>query len=129
MTWERPPQQEARIEVLRSSERPNLSAVFGTTHPPSGLSGTVRRYAFTFSETKTPHWVLLMLADRINMFEGVIHDFSRGRIPNVFAEMGLKADLKHNKKGLAVKAGIALAHIGGVTYLAMRKPRRRSLFR
>lgn len=129
MTWDRPPQQKATVEILHSNERPNLSAVFGTPHPPSGLSGMVRRYAFAYSENKTPHWVLLMLADRINMVEGVIQDVSRGRIPNVLGEMGLKADLKYNKKGLALKAGVALAVVGGLTWLALRKPRRKSLFR
>jgi len=129
MTWDRPPQQDATVEILHSNERPNLSAVFGTPQPPSGLSGMVRRYAFSFSENKTPHWVLLMLADRINMIEGVIQDVGRGRIPNVPGEMGLKADLKYNRKGLAMKAGITLAVAGGIAWLVVAKSRRRSLFR
>lgn len=45
-TWERPPQQPVNIEVLRSVERPNIPAVFGTAVPPKGLSGMIRRMAF-----------------------------------------------------------------------------------
>ncbi len=34
--WERPPQQPIDVEVLHSNERPNLTAVFGTSTPPTG---------------------------------------------------------------------------------------------
>jgi hypothetical protein len=37
--YERSEQQPADVEVLHSNERPRLTAVFGTTVPPSGLSG------------------------------------------------------------------------------------------
>ena len=37
--WKRPPQQPITIEVLHSNERPNVTSVFGTSTPPSGLSG------------------------------------------------------------------------------------------
>src|SRR5689334_13619899 len=47
---DRPDQQTSGVEVLHSNERPNLSAVYGTKLPPSGLSGMIRRAAFTFSE-------------------------------------------------------------------------------
>ena len=40
---ERPPQQPITIEVLHSNERPNVTSVFGTSTPPSGLSGAIRR--------------------------------------------------------------------------------------
>src|SRR5699024_7490906 len=55
-TWERPTQQFVDIEVLHSNERPNITAVFGTSTPPSGLSGMIRRYAFKFSENHYGHW-------------------------------------------------------------------------
>src|SRR3954466_12171955 len=87
-TWERPPQQDSGVEVLHSNERPNLSATYGTPVPPSGLSGAIRRVAFRYSESAYGHWVPLMVADRINMVEGVLQDLSQGRLPNVFAEMG-----------------------------------------
>jgi hypothetical protein len=103
INWERPPLQPVTVEVLHSNERPSLSAVFGTTVPPTGLSGQIRRYAFKHSENSYLHWLPLLMADRVNMVEGLIDDLKQGYIPNIFAERGWKADLKHNPKGLAVK--------------------------
>src|SRR4051812_23642141 len=84
--WLTPYQQPVDIEVLRSIERPDMTAVFGTSTPPSGLSGSIRRFAFKYSESSWLHWVPLLLADRVNMLEGILHDFSRGHIPNIFSE-------------------------------------------
>ncbi|GAB3545567.1 hypothetical protein [Spirosoma fluminis] len=99
-TWERPTQQPTTVEILHSNERPNVSAVFGTTSPPTGLSGAIRRYAFTHSESRLMHWIPLVVADRVNEIEGLIEDFSHGKVPNIFAEKGWKAEWKHNPKGL-----------------------------
>src|SRR4051812_30580999 len=62
--YEKPVQQPVTVEILHSTERPAVSRVFGTTLPPSGLSGALRRFAFKFSESTYSHWVPLMLADR-----------------------------------------------------------------
>lgn len=72
--WDRPPQQPATVEVLHSIERPNLTPVFGTSVPPSGLSGVIRRRAFRRSESDLRHWMLLLMADRVNVVEGVLQD-------------------------------------------------------
>src|SRR3712207_1752963 len=71
-SWERPPQQPITIEVLHSNERPNVTSVFGTSTPPSGLSGVIRRIAFRYSESSYGHWLPLMLADRVSVVEGVL---------------------------------------------------------
>ena len=116
-TWDRPPQQSDEVEVLHSIERPNLTAVFGTAAPPSGLSGAVRRLAFKFSESSYGHWVPLIIADRINMVEGVVDDLAHGKVPNIFKEMGYTADWKHNRTSLILKcvAGAAI-----ITWLSCR---------
>jgi hypothetical protein len=101
LNWERPPLQDPTVEVLHSNERPGLTAVFGTSSPPSGLSGQIRRYAFRYSENSYAHWLPLLLADRINVVEGIIDDFSKGHVPNIFAERGWTAEVKHNPKGVA----------------------------
>ncbi len=98
-TWERPPQQPLTQEVLHSNERPNVSAVFGTAVPPTGLSGRIRRFAFRYSESSYGHWLPLILADRVNMVEGIVDDLRHGRVPNVFAERGWKAAWKHDRQG------------------------------
>lgn len=45
------PQQPKTVEVLHSNERPNLTVVFGTSAPPSGLSGMIQRFVFKYSVT------------------------------------------------------------------------------
>src|SRR3712207_8744894 len=110
-SWERPPQQPINVEILHSTERPNVSAAFGTSTPAAGLSGMIRRFAFKYSESSYGHWLPLMLADRVGVVEGYIEDLSRGHVPNVFAERGWKAEWKHNRTGLVtrVAAGALLA--------------------
>jgi hypothetical protein len=99
-SWERPPQQPITTEILHSIERPNITAVFGTSTPPSGLSGSIRRFAFRYSESSYGHWLPLMLADRVSVVEGVVGDLKHGRVPNVFAELGWKAEWKYNRTSL-----------------------------
>ena len=109
LDWERPPQQPVNIEVLHSNERPNIPAAFGTSVPPSGLSGAIRRFAFRYSESSYGHWLPLLLADRVNMVEGLVDDLKQGIFPNIFAEKGWKGELKHNKAGLAQKVLVGTA--------------------
>lgn len=113
--YEKPPQQPIDVEILHSTERPGVSRVFGTSTPPSGLSGMIRRFAFKYSESTYLHWVPLVLADRINVAEGYIDDLKHGIIPNPFAERGWQAEWKYNRKSLVTKlaigAGVAAALI------------------
>lgn len=106
-TWERPAQQPEQIETLHSSERPDVTAVFGTSVPPSGLSGVLRRFAFDHGESSYAHWLPLMLADRINMVEGVVDDIRHGHFPNVLEERGVRMDWKHQRETLLAKSIIA----------------------
>jgi len=70
--WQDPPEaQNSDIEILVSAERPSLTPVYGTSVPPSGLSGWIRRRAFHHSENNLRHWLMLMMADRINVVEGL----------------------------------------------------------
>jgi hypothetical protein len=119
LNWDRPPLQPVNIEVLHSIERPNITAVFGTSTPPSGLSGAIRRYAFQFSENQYMHWLPLLLADRVNVVEGIVDDLKRGHIPNIFAEKGMKAELKHNPKGFAKKVLVTLA-VTSIAYALLK---------
>ena len=109
-SWQRPPQQPIDVEVLHSNERPNVTAVFGTSTPPAGVSGMIRRSAFNYSESSYGHWLPLMLADRVSVVEGMVDDLKHGHVPNIFAERGWKAEWKHNRTSLAgrVLAGAAL---------------------
>jgi hypothetical protein len=99
-SWERPPQQPIAVEVLHSNERSDVTAVFGTSTPPSGLSGVIRRIAFRYSESSYGHWLPLMLADRVSVVEGLLGDLEHGRVPRVFAERGWKAEWRYDRTSL-----------------------------
>jgi hypothetical protein len=118
-TWARPPQQVRDVEVLHSNERPNLTAVFGRSTPPRGLSGMLRRYAFRYSESSYGHWLPLMLADRVSMVEGLLEDVAHGHVPNIPGELGWKAEWRHNRKSLLTRLLIgAVVTSAVVVYLS-----------
>lgn len=121
--WRRPAAQPQEVEVLQSIEHIRRPAVFGSSTPPSGVSGMMRRLAFRWSESNWLHWLLLMGADRINVVEGVAQDLSRAKIPNVPAEMGARAEWKHNKKGFFIKSGILLVASAGIVALLATRSR------
>jgi hypothetical protein len=105
----RPTQQTEEVEILKSNERPTLSAVFGTAVPLSGLSGMIRRFAFKYSENSYLHWLPLIMADRVNVLEGFAEDLAHGKLPNIWNEKGYNSEAKFNKTGLALKAaGVAV---------------------
>ncbi|HYE31392.1 MAG TPA: hypothetical protein VEH27_08195 [Methylomirabilota bacterium] len=120
-SWERPTQQESQVEILHSNERPNLTAVYGTSTPPKGLSGAIRRMAFNHSESSYAHWLPLMLADRVNVVEGIVSDLARGHVPNIFEELGWRAEWKYNRKGLLMRVALQAAIAGVLFTLARRK--------
>jgi hypothetical protein len=121
LNYERPPLQPVDVEVLHSNERPNVTATFGTSVPPSGLSGMIRRYAFKYSEGSWGHWLPLILADRVNMVEGIIDDIRHGHIPNIFAERGWNAEWKYNRKGMVKNIAIGVLITSAALLLLAKK--------
>jgi hypothetical protein len=119
--YERPTLQRQKVEVLHSNERPSLTATFGTTVPPSGLSGMLRRYAFRYSESHWFHWLPLVMADRIGVVEGIVDDLRKGHVPNIFAEMGWKSEWQYNKPRAIRKIVVATAVTSAMLYLLLRK--------
>lgn len=118
-SWERPPLQPLDVEVLHSNERPNVTAVFGTSTPPAGLSGMIRRFAFKYSESSYAHWLPLVLADRVGVVEGVVDDLKHGHIPNLFEEVGGKAVWKHNRRELVMRVLLGAAVVW--SFMAYRR--------
>jgi hypothetical protein len=120
-SWERPQQQPLSVEVLHSTERPDVTAVFGTSTPPAGPSGALRRLAFRYSESSYGHWLPLMLADRVGVVEGIVDDLRQGRVPNVFAERGWNTEWKHNRTGLVRRVLIGAALGSAVVYFSSKR--------
>jgi hypothetical protein len=116
--------QKPSVKVFHSTERPGLTPVFGTAQPPTGVSGMIRAAAYHQSENDIRHWLMLLLADRVNMVEGIIEDLAHGHVPNVFKEMGGPAEWRHNRNGFIRKAFIAGAVVGALVYMKGRRRRR-----
>ena len=119
--YEKAPQQPVNIEVLCSIERPNITRVFGTSTPPAGLSGAIRRWAFKYSEGKATHWMGLILADRVNVIEGVINDLKQGIVPNLIEEHGWKAEWQHNRKKFIARIATKAIAVTAIAFLLSRK--------
>lgn len=123
LNYTKPTQQDVDIEVFHSNERPGITRVFGTSVPPGGLSGVIRKFAFRYSESSYAHWVPLVVADRIDVFRGIFDDLRNGIIPNIFAEKGLKAEWKYNKKKVLVTATAGIMAIAA--FIIIKKAKRR----
>jgi hypothetical protein len=63
------PEQQVVGEVNAIDERRPITPVYATANPPRGLSGLLRRAAYTIPPYKARRWMLLMFADRIDVFE------------------------------------------------------------
>ena len=122
--YEKPVQQPITVEVLHSVERPGITRVFGTSSPPSGLSGLIRRYAYKHSESTYGHWVPLVLADRVDVVQGVINDLRHGIIPNFFAEKGWGAEWKYNRRAFVQKLVVTAMLTAAVAVLLFRQSKR-----
>ncbi|MFL5785329.1 MAG: hypothetical protein ACJ76H_12000 [Bacteriovoracaceae bacterium] len=108
------PKQEMKFTKLMSIERPHMPPVFGQTVPPTLLSGLIRKFAFRYSEGSFGHWLPLLMADRVNMIEGIFDDLLHLHVPNVFKEMGLKAEWKYNRSSFVKKTVLVTALFAGV---------------
>jgi hypothetical protein len=136
--WDFPERQPEHLPRERSTEHKFLTPVFGTAQPLKGLSGAIRRYAYTYSEGQTAHWLLLMAGDRVDVVESRITALLQGRPDNPVTETGVlrefkggayrtrfgqhRADLKHQPIDLLMWAAPYLAIAGGV-YIAARAMR------
>jgi hypothetical protein len=116
-TEETIPMQKAKFKELQSIEVPDRTPVIGQTVPPSGLSGLIRKFAFRYGEGSFGHWLPLIFADRVNMFEGVLNDFLHLRVPNLWKEMGLGAEWKYNRKKFVQKAALSTVLLAGAAGL------------
>jgi hypothetical protein len=95
--WEFPERQPEKWPRERSIEHKFLTPVFGTTCPPKGLSGVIRKYSYRkFSEGRAAHWLLLMAADRVDAVESHLASFLSGRPDNPITETGVLSEVKRH---------------------------------
>jgi len=120
-------QQLSKVEILRSIEHKKMPPVFGTTCPPKGVSGMLRRFAFQSSEGQLNHWLTLLMADRVDMIEHTLKDLATGHIPNLYKEMGLAAEWKHNRPAFIKRIAITGVALTALTAAALYVSDRRKV--
>jgi hypothetical protein len=93
--WDFPERQIATFPREKSTEHRDVTPVFGTSCPPKGLSGVLRRAAYKYwSEGQTIHWLTLVFADRVDVLESMVVDMFRGKPDNMLAEWGVRSELR-----------------------------------
>lgn len=91
--WEFPERQPELWPRERSIEHAFLTPVFGTSCPPRGLSGKIRRYSYAkYSEGRAAHWLLLLASDRVDAVESTLRSLLSTRPDNPITETGISAD-------------------------------------
>jgi len=58
-----------RRGITHRKELRSMTPVFGTAQPLHGISGVLRRVAYSTHETRAKHWMMLLVADRVNVLE------------------------------------------------------------
>jgi threonine dehydrogenase-like Zn-dependent dehydrogenase len=102
--WDFPERQPETFRRERSVEHAFVTPVFGTSCPPKGLSGLMRRLAYRrYSEAQAAHWLLLLAADRVDVLESNVGSLLSRHPDNPVAETGVKAELTHG--GLTSRLG------------------------
>src|SRR5918998_2300798 len=95
--WDFPERQPERWERERSIEHKFLTPVFGTSCPPKGLSGRLRKHAYrTYSEGRAAHWLILLAADRVDVLESNLRSLASRRPDNPIAESGVLSEFSHH---------------------------------
>ncbi len=95
--WDFPERQEEKWPRERSIEHKFLTPVFGTSAPPRGFSGIIRKYAYRqFSEGRAAHWLLLILGDRVDAVEHHLQSFVTLRPDNPITQTGVLSEVKHH---------------------------------
>jgi hypothetical protein len=97
--WEFPERQPERWPREMSIEHKFLTPVFGTSTPPSGLSGVMRKYAYKYSEGRAAHWLILLAADRVNAWESHLRSFATLRPDNPVTETGVLSEFSSHGIG------------------------------
>jgi hypothetical protein len=140
--WEYPERQPEEYPRERSIEHAGLTPVFGTTCPPRGVSGAIRRYSYAkYSEGRAAHWLLLILADRVESKGAIMRSFLTLRPDNPVTETGVlsearrhgwssrvrrnRADVVHHPMDPVIVAGPWVL-TGWLGYRALRRLRRSS---
>ena len=102
--WDFPERQPERWPRERSVEHKFLTPVFGTSCPPKGVSGLMRKYAYkNYSEARAAHWLILLAADRVDSLASSLQSSLTLRPDNPVTETGVLSEFSHH--GIASRFG------------------------
>ncbi|MFB9653792.1 hypothetical protein [Pseudarthrobacter oxydans] len=101
--WDFPERQPEKWPRERSVEHAFVTPVFGTSAPPKGTSGAIRKYAYKYSEGRAAHWLLLLAADRVDAWEHHVRSFATLRPDNPITETGVLSEF--SRHGVASRFG------------------------
>ncbi len=101
--WDFPERQPEKWPRERSVEHAFLPPVFGTSTPPAGLSGAIRRYAYKYGEGRAAHWLLLIGADRVDAWEHHLKSLASTYPDNPVTETGVVSEFRQG--GLSSRSG------------------------
>lgn len=104
--WHLPVQQAETRPRERSVEHERLTPVFGTAQPLHGPAGAIRRLAYArYSEGQTPHWMLLVLADRVDAFSAHVASLISRRPDQPFTQTGIAGEWGHRPVASRLRPG------------------------
>ena len=112
--WDFPERQPETWPRERSIEHAFLTPVFGTSCPPKGLSGVLRKVAYArYSEGRAAHWLILLAADRVDAIESHLASFASLRPDNPVTETGVLSEF--SRHGFSSRIGRKRADVGHQT--------------
>jgi hypothetical protein len=95
--WDFPERQPETWPRERSIEHEFLTPVFGTSCPPKGLSGVLRKLAYAkYSEGRAAHWLILLAADRVDAIESHLASFASLHPDNPVTETGVLSEFSRH---------------------------------
>jgi hypothetical protein len=95
--WDFPERQPETWPRERSIEHKFLTPVFGTSCPPKGVSGAMRKLAYArYSEGRAAHWLILLAADRVDAVESHLRSFASLHPDNPITETGVLSEFSRH---------------------------------
>lgn len=89
--WAEPERQPGSENHLIRAGLDRPTPVVGSGQPPRGVSGMIRRAAYEIPEHYARKWMLLMLADRVDVLEDGLGTFMAEPLEGAGFEQGARA--------------------------------------
>ncbi len=78
-----PPERMTARPSVPKHGRPNkqMPPVYGTAVPLRGVSGAIRKAAYAYPDHVARHWLMLLFADRVDVWEHRVRRYGRWAMP------------------------------------------------